>query len=459
MVSVLPELFKHKTGFVVPTKPTEGLVSSERHTVKYPDAVKSVYPVKLSPVKLNYLPVKKARKAEVKKIVAVKSPSVKPPDTVKSPSVKPPDTVKSVRPVKLSPVKLNPLPVKKVKKTPGKKTIANKMFKVTKKYDFFGDLANDMGLKNVRVVKESFNNLNVTESADTELEETIDARSESAILDTANNEHNSDKWKVSGAKTGSFDIPRKLKPGKGDCGNCDPCQTISNCQTCKFCVNPNLKKKCEARICVKKLKKQVSKNQVSNEEHAPDDLPDIAGEMNVTDDLNDNEKDGEQLKQFICKKCDKKFKFPKWLLNHMKKGCDESAIKLKHCPVCDKLVKNDYFTKHVKIHSALRVKCDKCKGSFKTVETLQAHKRSIHERKHNSDTVHECEDCEKVFKHESLLKQHISKYHKPKDFNCEDCSMTFGTKGGLRRHRKTHKSILILEMDKGIQSETDESFD
>ena len=50
--------------------------------------------------------------------------------------------------------------------------------------------------------------------------------------------------------------PKVLKPGKNDCGDCDACKRSFNCEKCKFCLKPSLKKKCQLRTCTQKIKHQ-----------------------------------------------------------------------------------------------------------------------------------------------------------------------------------------------------------
>ena len=190
--------------------------------------------------------------------------------------------------------------------------------------------------------------------------------------------------------------PKKLNPGKTDCGDCAGCRKTSNCQDCKFCLKPSLKKKCEKRMCDKK--------KISNQSMVVNKGPEST---NSTSEAEENIEPDQNM-PFKCNKCGKAFKFIKWLINHKKK--DECLKKkLKHCAVCDKLVGSDYFKKHAQTHKAAMLKCDKCKGLFKSTETLQAHKDSIHKPKCDSKTALKSDVCVRVFKHKSILKQHVSK--------------------------------------------------
>ena len=48
--------------------------------------------------------------------------------------------------------------------------------------------------------------------------------------------------------------PKVLKPGRNDCGDCEGCNHPYNCEKCRFCLKPSLKKKCQLRTCIRKVK-------------------------------------------------------------------------------------------------------------------------------------------------------------------------------------------------------------
>ena len=380
------------------------------------------------------------------------------------------NTIPAVKPFPLG----KPAPVKKVKKIPPKAKFGNKQFKTTKKYEFFPDLAKDMGLssKAMNEVKEP-SNINSVSKADgsdginlmpeIEVSSKDDSQPQPKPKPTPNIsdqvENGSENKKST--YTGPTKVPKMLKPGKNDCGSCTGCKTAANCQACRFCVNPNLKKKCTLRVCIKKQIKSDATNVLTDnidKESISNTMESDIEANESTENVFEREIDVvPQRHYFECKKCNKKFRFPKWLLNHIKKGCADKTIKFRHCPVCGKLVRKDYFSKHVKIHTRPMLKCDKCKGAFKNAETLQAHKTSIHDPK--PEIIQSCEVCKKVFKNEIQMKQHMSKYHREKDIKCDECPMVFATKGGLRRHMKNHTAIITLEMDENMYDEEDDSFD
>ena len=354
--------------------------------------------------------------------------------------------------------------VKKLNIAASKQKFGNKEFKSTKTYNFFADLAKDVKLTTNKSI--SAQAAVSTESAKSTIN---DSKSGKANLPSntplqISSRETQPKTPPPGNKeqpeaegewntVTKYREPRQLKPSRNNCGECEGCNTDINCLTCKFCLKPCLKKKCEKRLCHKKLKKNVPSNAYvdsGNIDSLSDNTPDV--EPSNSRPPGQSVLTTKDRKVFKCLRCNQSFMFPKWLVNHMKKdNCGEGAsVKMKQCPVCKKLIRQLYLKKHIKIHNVAMIKCDKCSGSFKTQETLQAHKISIHEPKPISDVVQKCDICGKIFKHESLLKQHISKYHTSKDIKCEDCEMVFGTKGGLRRHMKNHEAILILECDENM---------
>jgi len=343
-----------------------------------------------------------------------------------------------------------------------KQKFGNKEFKSTKTYNFFADLAKDVKLTTDKIIPAQ-----AAESTESVTTTTNDSKSEKNNLPSndplqVSSKGNQPKTTPTRSKyqpaesevqwntDAKYREPRQLKPSRNNCGECEGCRTEINCLTCKFCLKPSLRKKCQKRKCHRKLKTNVPHNDNVDSwtiNSLSDNTPAV-GPSNHTPGQSVLTTDARKL--FKCPKCNKSFIFPKWLVNHMKRdNCGEGAsVKMKQCPVCRKLVRETYLKKHSKIHNVAMIKCDKCSGTFKTQETLQAHKNSIHEPKPISDQ--KCETCSKIFKHESLLKQHISKYHTSKDIKCDYCDMVFGTKGGLRRHMKNHEAILILECDENM---------
>ena len=353
---------------------------------------------------------------------------------------------------------------KTLKKDSSKVKFGNKEFKATKKYNFFSDLAKDVRLSvGVQSVPApSVNKDSETESPSQNIIANIDDITQEEVPDTEVGRN----WNMMPLKT----VPKsnQIKAGRSNCGDCQGCKTVLNCTKCKFCLKPSLKKKCETRLCIRKLKiKDSTHENVNHITSSQEEVEDIEVEIIQPEfqparadesididnpvELAHQDETNRKEKKFKCSKCGKTFQFPKWLINHMKKGnCQETVIRSKHCTICDKLVRIEYFKKHLKIHGAPMIKCDKCNGSFKTTQTLQAHKKAIHDPKPISKVAQKCGYCEKAFLHMSLLRQHISKYHYIKEVECDECDSVFATNSGLRRHMKHHKTIISLEIEDNV---------
>ena len=57
-----------------------------------------------------------------------------------------------------------------------------------------------------------------------------------------------------------------------------------------------------------------------------------------------------------------------------------------------------------------------------------------HKKEHNSDLGYfQCDDCDKCFKEESQLEEHVSKKHKKHE--CDDCDKVFDYEGTLEKHK------------------------
>ena len=173
-----------------------------------------------------------------------------------------------------------------------------------------------------------------------------------------------------------------------------------------------------------------------------------------TETINQREQMVAKEKPFSCPKCNKKFVYLKWVVNHLKKDNCEKVIKLKICPICDKPIKTNYFKKHMKTHTVEMVKCKECKCLFKSETTLAAHVKGVHGQR--PKVAAKCVECDKEFIDERLLKQHVSKKHMDRKIKCDQCVMRFATKNGLRKHMKGHREFSkLLENENQI----DGSFD
>ncbi|XP_046573536.1 zinc finger protein 286A-like [Haliotis rubra] len=154
------------------------------------------------------------------------------------------------------------------------------------------------------------------------------------------------------------------------------------------------------------------------------------------------------------------------------------GLKLSYpCPDCDYLTyrKEHYLRHRANVHGNSRpYLCDLCGMAFKRPDTLAQHKLTHQDRKDRNFSFH-CKQCEKGFRSQSHLaehltmhsterpylcdhcgasfktqnvqKKHIQTIHvNPRSFGCDKCSKRFNTKYALRRHVRTHDTQGMREM-------------
>ena len=112
----------------------------------------------------------------------------------------------------------------------------------------------------------------------------------------------------------------------------------------------------------------------------------------------------------LCKICNKTFKTLQNKQLHV--ACVHEGKKAFKCPMCNKSFANKYgLERHkVRIHDKIKnFKCDICQKGMSTLFTLSIHISTVHEKK--------------------------------KPFGCSTCSTNFGTKGELRKHKKTKSHL------------------
>ncbi len=177
---------------------------------------------------------------------------------------------------------------------------------------------------------------------------------------------------------------------------------------------------------------------------------------------------------WLCKECNKTFKFVCVLRAHMKRWhSGDAASRTLSCDKCEftcalKHLLNIHMRKeHPKEPDPPQYACDQCHRSFKHQELLDNHKEThanmelpcpkcgkvfkntkrlhIHIKVHDSVPHIPCdvEGCNKIFKEERILVSHKKRCHtpqEPKQFKCdhEGCGVEFFTKYHLKRHERVH---------------------
>jgi KRAB domain-containing zinc finger protein len=185
---------------------------------------------------------------------------------------------------------------------------------------------------------------------------------------------------------------------------------------------------------------------------------------------NANEKN--VVKTYSCNVCGKSFKVEKYLLNHTEKAHGNSNSDENTCNLCRKyfrykkcleshkkraLCKAKAFRKSPKvcntrwgtykldnkkvIENQNEFACNICKKVFKNNSLLRQHERCVHSS-HSDGKKHTCKVCGKVFKNKRYLNQHENHVHSGQTYTCEFCDIVCKSKIYLQGHiRRIHRKI------------------
>ena len=171
-------------------------------------------------------------------------------------------------------------------------------------------------------------------------------------------------------------------------------------------------------------------------------------------------------KKYICNICSRGFHYSHGLLIHMRVHSKDLSF---HCPICHVMYpdmstmrrhikkmhridpwekkfrcevchncffSNGMLSRHQKeVHTQYRpYRCDQCNRDFKNERNLKQHMRG-----HDKNTFTKCPLCDKMFSQKGNLGIHFSTvHHKIKDFACHICPVKFATKRNLEQHIRTH---------------------
>ncbi|XP_033104306.1 fez family zinc finger protein 1-like [Anneissia japonica] len=107
------------------------------------------------------------------------------------------------------------------------------------------------------------------------------------------------------------------------------------------------------------------------------------------------------------------------------------------CEQCDKVFKKQYLLKrHSVVHTGERkFVCSICDKTFKLRSTLDHHYAV-----HSKEKLFACSLCPQQFSRMSTLRTHMAIHAKMKNFQCDICGKDFVQKGNLTSHMNTHSN-------------------
>lgn len=169
---------------------------------------------------------------------------------------------------------------------------------------------------------------------------------------------------------------------------------------------------------------------------------------------------------FTCDKCDKHFPTEKRLKKHSREAHLSGKFP---CPICNKIfTRKDHCKDHVFIHSEkplFRCKFENCDKVFRQSVNLKQHERihtgnyrkncplcnesvvqlNKHLHSHLVTKPHPCSYCDKSFTRRSYLQEHEKIHLGEEGYSCEKCEMKFKSTTALYKHtRSKHNSEVYI---------------
>ncbi|XP_017059287.1 zinc finger protein 250 [Drosophila ficusphila] len=138
-------------------------------------------------------------------------------------------------------------------------------------------------------------------------------------------------------------------------------------------------------------------------------------------------------KPYKCELCPKAFTQSSSLMVHMR---SHSVRKPHQCLECDKgFINYSSLLLHQKSHAAPTetFTCPECEREFKAEALLDEHMRM-----HTQELVYQCAICREAFRASSELVQHMKNHMGEKPFTCSLCDRSFTQSGSLNIHMRIH---------------------
>lgn len=107
------------------------------------------------------------------------------------------------------------------------------------------------------------------------------------------------------------------------------------------------------------------------------------------------------------------------------------------CDICGKKYASKLtIAKHLEAHVTFKTDCFVCRRHFSNVRHLRTHMLT-----HSDTKIHQCNQCDKSYKHRSSLNTH-KQTHDRKMFMCHECGKSYSSQGILNTHiREVHTRL------------------
>lgn len=139
--------------------------------------------------------------------------------------------------------------------------------------------------------------------------------------------------------------------------------------------------------------------------------------------------------QNICEICAKVFKSKHQCEHHRRLEHSDAKNRPKYqCTQCGAYLKTEFgLTRHMRsMHIEKPVSCTICGKITPNKGALRSHIRYMHEIERNFH----CKLCEKSFKRDKSLKEHMASHTGSILYNCQYCTKTFNSNANMHSHRK-----------------------
>ncbi|CAH1396688.1 unnamed protein product [Nezara viridula] len=189
---------------------------------------------------------------------------------------------------------------------------------------------------------------------------------------------------------------------------------------------------------LEKVYRDVGLPEEEHQEHVQND-PEVIGKVETDkgEDLGEVmvlsslEETNRQHMKYRCDMCNQVFTQEPKFLEHRAQHAEETDAVIESSP--SKLsIKKEVCDKKSGDHE-----CDYCDKKFRHLSSLSYHK----ETEHNDGRRYVCSKCDRSFKHRQLLRRHQLVHSSVRMYNCEECGACFKTKGNLMNHNIIHTGM------------------